>query len=83
VNRHRLDPVSLVAGLLFTGLGVAFLAGNVTFSNMDLAWLWPLAVIALGVALLAGIRNRPLESPDAGEAEDDAESPAAAGRDLT
>ncbi len=54
MNRHRLDPLSLVAGALFVALGLAYLAGG---RGADLAavWGWPALAVGLGVALLASL----------------------------
>jgi hypothetical protein len=58
VKRHRVDPFSLVTGLLFGFLALFFLVGDHTAS--DLAWPWaavvPLMVIGLA-ALFAGLRR--------------------------
>ena len=55
---HRLDPLSLVGGLLFAGLGVLFLLDEAGTVNMHPRWVWPLVLIALGVAGLLASRPR-------------------------
>jgi hypothetical protein len=55
MTRHSFDPISFVAGLVFAGLGVAFMIGNVTLPEFD--WLWPLIAVALGVAIFASTRR--------------------------
>jgi hypothetical protein len=57
VNRHDFDPISAVFGLLFAILGFRFLSGEVTLASLDLSWLWPLAAVALGLALLITARR--------------------------
>jgi cytochrome c-type biogenesis protein CcmH/NrfF len=49
MNRHPLDPVSLVFGLAFAAIGLATLV----LAEVPLAWLDPRIVLPL-VALLAG-----------------------------
>lgn len=66
MESHDFDPISLVAGVLFTGLGIASLTGSVRYEDMDLSWVWPLTIAALGLALLVGAVNRGQSgSPDA------------------
>jgi hypothetical protein len=57
VNRHRFDVLSFVAGVVFVGLGIAFLAtdGDVVEGAR---WLWPLLLLALGGAGLASALRR-------------------------
>jgi hypothetical protein len=57
MRRHKFDPISLVFGLLFAILGVRFSIGAVSFGAVDLSWLWPLAAVALGLALLLSARS--------------------------
>jgi len=64
MHRHDLDPLSLVAGLLFTGLGLLFLVGEPE-AAVRLRWLWPVLLLGLGLAILLGARPR---RPAAGEA---------------
>ena len=49
----EIDHRSLIAGLLFTALGVLFLIDQATSVRIDLQWVWPLFLIGLGVAGLA------------------------------
>ena len=58
MKRHRLDPISLVAGLLFAFLSLFFLFGDHTTN--DLAWPWAAVVplMAVGLAaVLVGLRR--------------------------
>ena len=50
MTRHPLDIVSLVAGLLFAGLGVAFLLDALDAWSADLTWVPPIVLIVLGLA---------------------------------
>jgi hypothetical protein len=53
MKRHDIDPLSLVFGLLFAGLGLAFVIARVDITNTDLRWVWPLPLIALGGLMIA------------------------------
>lgn len=57
MKRHVFDPISLVTGVLFAGLGIAFLTGNPPYGDSDPAWVWPAVIVALGLALLIGTRD--------------------------
>lgn len=58
MERHDLDLTSLIAGILFLGLGTLFLSDLVGSINLQVRWVWPALLIGLGVALLAsGRRN--------------------------
>ncbi|MGH8900697.1 MAG: hypothetical protein ACRDYA_03215 [Egibacteraceae bacterium] len=47
MERHDLDPISLVFGLAFTALGLLFLTGRVSLG----AWQWVLPLLAVGLGL--------------------------------
>jgi hypothetical protein len=67
MRRHDLDPVSLVFGFAFTGLGLLFLIGQAD-QALRLRWVWPLLLLALGAGILLDVthnRNRPAADPDA------------------
>jgi hypothetical protein len=57
MQRHPLDPVSLVAGLLFAGLSISLLAGRLTAGSRHLALVWAAGAVILGVGLLASGRQ--------------------------
>ena len=62
MTRHPIDWISLVAGLVFAVVAVSHLVGAATDSTVELGWLVPVALIALGVAGLAGtLRGRGTE----------------------
>jgi hypothetical protein len=67
MKRHDFDPISLVAGVLFMGLGIASLTGSVRYAEMDLSWVWPLTIAALGLALLIGAVERGRSEAPAGD----------------
>jgi predicted permease len=64
VNRHPLDPWSLIFGLLLSVLGIAFLvpADPIVLANgIDelFGWTVPLLLVLAGIALIApAIRRR-------------------------
>jgi hypothetical protein len=62
VEPHELDPFALVGGLLFAGLGVLFLLDTAGTLTVHPQWIWPLVLIALGVAGL--LASRPKRSPE-------------------
>lgn len=53
MNDETPDLLSLLAGLLFTGLGLAFLADTAGWVDLDVSWLAPIVLIVLGVGALA------------------------------
>jgi hypothetical protein len=59
MKRHRFDPVSFIWGLFFTGFGIAFLTDSIEPSLVGLRAFWPLAGVALGLAILSSIRREP------------------------
>jgi hypothetical protein len=77
MRAHKLDVVSLVFGLAFTALGLVFVGftnpWRAVFIDLDWSWLAPVALIALGVVVLAPLlRHRPGEVEHPGPAPEDA-----------
>jgi hypothetical protein len=73
MRRHPLDPVSLVAGLAFTGIGLVFLLGDATLA-VRLRWTWPILLVSLGVGILLRLlvpsgRAEPTPAPGLREPE--------------
>ncbi|HEX6256391.1 MAG TPA: hypothetical protein VFZ70_11350 [Euzebyales bacterium] len=59
MERHRLDLLSLLAGLLFLALGLGhLLAGPAAAIWLSITRLWPILLVGAGVAVLAGIIRR-------------------------
>ena len=54
MRRHDANFTGLIAGLLFIGLGVYGLSVGPDQLGDALRWLWPITLLGLGVALLAG-----------------------------
>jgi hypothetical protein len=65
MERHDLDPLSFVGGVLFAGLGVLFLLDSAGTLSVEPRWIWPILLIALGLAGLLASRPRPSDrDPD-------------------
>jgi hypothetical protein len=62
MNRHRLDVVSLLAGLLFLGLGTAFLLDALDAWSADVTWTPPIVLIVLGTAGVLAALGRSREA---------------------
>lgn len=54
MKRHELDWFSLVAGAVFMVVAVTQLVDAATDASVDLGWLFPVGLVALGAAGLAG-----------------------------
>ena len=65
MERHELDPFTLVGGLLFSVLGVLFLLEDAGSLEVHPRWVWPLVLIALGVAGVLASRPRRDRDPSA------------------
>ena len=65
MRRHELDLTSLVAGLVFIGIAVAYLIGSYTSLRIDAGWVLPMGLVGLGVAGLAGSLRVGLRRDDA------------------
>ena len=68
MERHSFDTVSFVFGVLFAAVGVLFTVATEPWdllTGLSLGWVWAVALIAVGVALLVPAlrRTRP-EGPD-------------------
>ncbi len=58
MGEHRLDPVSLVAGLLFVALGALWFAGDESEYLARVAWTGPVLLVAAGLVLMVGAKDR-------------------------
>ena len=59
-SRHPADAFSLVMGLLFMALAGLYLVHDLSGPDVDLRWVGPAALIAIGRAgLVASVRRRP------------------------
>jgi hypothetical protein len=66
MKRHEPDWTSLIAGLTFCVIALAYLGGEVTNRNLELRWVVPMLLIGLGFAGLAGTLVRARRMSDAG-----------------
>jgi len=68
VKRRRTDWGSLVAGLLFIGLGAAFVVRGTGDWGFDLVWVLPVLAIGLGLAGIARalVKSRDRDAPRGG-----------------
>jgi hypothetical protein len=57
MQRHPLDALSLIAGVLFAGLSITLLTGAVTAGSRHLNLVWAAGAVVLGLALLASGRR--------------------------
>ncbi len=74
MRRHRLDPVSLSAGLLFTVLGAGFLLRGLDLARFRPAVVGPVLLIGLGLVILVSAAGRSRTVPAAPAPEDANES---------
>jgi hypothetical protein len=63
MKRHELDLTSLIAGLLFVAIAVAYVVGEYTDVSVDGKWVLPAALVGLGIAGLVGGVARTRRSP--------------------
>jgi hypothetical protein len=65
MKRHDTDWTSLIAGLTFCVIAVAYLGGEITGRSLELRWVVPALLIGLGAAGVAGtlVRARRLTTP--------------------
>ena len=50
MERHELDPFSLVFGAVFALLGLVFLVGRPDITAFR--WVWPIPILVLGALVL-------------------------------
>lgn len=55
--RHDLDPLALIAGVGFAGLGAVSLLS--TAAGLEARWAWPLLLIMGGLVGLVASRRHP------------------------
>jgi hypothetical protein len=61
MRRHGFDPLSLVFGAIFAGVGLVFLFSTIDISSVPPAWSWPIPLMLVGalIIVLAARRERP------------------------
>ncbi|CAN5733619.1 hypothetical protein BH20ACT2_BH20ACT2_15320 [soil metagenome] len=65
--RHRVDAASLIAGLSFTAIALAYWFADLDTLRDHARVLWPLVLLALGAALLATGMQRKTGHPGSGD----------------
>jgi hypothetical protein len=78
MRRHELDPISLVFGFAVTGLGLLFLVGRADVAYR-LRWVWPVLLLAVGLAILLDLRVRASRPEEPATAPPSASTPAEPG----
>jgi hypothetical protein len=78
MRRHELDPISLVFGFAVTGLGLLFLVGRADLAYR-LRWVWPVLLLAVGLAILLDLRVRASRPDEPATAPPSASTPAEPG----
>jgi len=58
VRTQDVDVFSVLAGVLFTGLGLWFIVEALGIGRLDLGVVWPVLLVAAGVAVLLAARSR-------------------------
>ena len=83
MRRHRANLTGLVSGLLFIGIGAYALAVGPERLGDALRWVWPIMLLGLGVALLAGSprQNRSRDEVGSETSEDGEVQQAGGGHD--
>ena len=66
MKRHEPDWTSLIAGITFCAIALAYLVGEVTNRRLELRWVVPMLLIGLGLAGLAGTLVRAHRMSDSG-----------------
>ena len=69
MKRHPFDAFAFCAGALFIALAIGFLLNGIDASDLDTGWIWPLALVVLGLAgVLSTVGRRPRD--EAGDESD-------------
>jgi hypothetical protein len=65
MKRHEPDWTSLISGVTFCVIALAYLGGEITHRSLELRWVLPMLFIGLGIAGLAGtlVRARRMSEP--------------------
>jgi hypothetical protein len=58
MERHDTDVVSLIGGVLFMGLGLAFVLDALNGWSSNIAWVPPIVLIVLGVVGVVSTMSR-------------------------
>jgi steroid 5-alpha reductase family enzyme len=63
VRKHELDVFSLLAGMVFVAVAVVHLVTANTTHSSDVRWVFPVAMVLVGVASLVGLVRRGAREP--------------------
>ena len=58
MRTQDVDLMSLLAGVLFTGLGLWFTVATLGLGRLDLGLVWPILFVVAGVAVLLAAKSR-------------------------
>lgn len=53
MRRHDLDWISLIAGIVFTGIALVYLIAGLADATLDGRFVWPVVLVALGAGGVA------------------------------
>lgn len=64
MERHNFDVLSFAFGVIYTLIGLLFLIPATAFDlapvlTMSLRWVWPLAILGIGAAIVIPALRRP------------------------
>jgi hypothetical protein len=71
MRTHRFEPVSLIFGLVFAGIGLVVLQGDDLWS-INWSWFWPVALTVAGLTI--ALSARPKRNDDAPQGAGDTEA---------
>ena len=83
MNRHPLDPISLIFGGLFAGLGLFLVSSDAHWESANGAWMLPAVLIVMGGAILWSTASRLRASSGVAEEQEDGEIQPEDYEDLT
>jgi hypothetical protein len=63
VRKHELDVFSLLAGMVFVAVAVVHLVTANTTHSSDVRWVFPVAMVLVGLASLIGLVRRGAREP--------------------
>jgi hypothetical protein len=64
VRKHELDVFSLLAGMVFVAVAVVHLVTANTTHSTDVRWVFPVAMVLVGLASLVGLVRRGAREPE-------------------
>ncbi|MCP3973197.1 MAG: hypothetical protein GY720_01750 [bacterium] len=64
MKRHQVDPISAGFGLLFAAIGLGFLFGNIEWESINVAAVWAIGLLVVGIAVLGSTALRLINGDD-------------------